>query len=157
MGPNSISSVTFSHVAPLARLRGGMDAESNVKRGELGQLPSGEWYAHCKWCDEEARLQVGNEEEAYGMLDGWRLSIPGKPSKLRFWSCPTYAEYWQDPKPKTTDTIETAGTLDTVETAGQLVHAAALVFATDVVRLNAEIERPKAEIVRWIVAREKNG
>ena len=42
------------------------------------------------------------------MLDEWRLSMPCRPSKERFWSCPTCAEGHQDPKPTTTDTAESA-------------------------------------------------
>ena len=88
-----------------------MDADSEempVERGKLCQLPSGLWYVHCKWCDEEARLQAPNEDEACRMLDEWRLSMPCRPSKERFWSCPTCAEGHQDPKPTTTDTAESA-------------------------------------------------
>ena len=49
-----------------------MDAESNAMRGKLGQLPSGLWYVNCNLCEEEARLQAADEEEACGMLDEWR-------------------------------------------------------------------------------------
>ena len=69
-----------------------MDAESEemtVQAGKLRQLPSGLWYVHCKWCDEEARLQAPNEDEACRMLEEWRLSMPCRPSEERFWSCPT--------------------------------------------------------------------
>ena len=51
LGPNSLFGVTFCHVAPLARLRGGMDAESEemtVQVGKLRQMPSGEWCVRCR-------------------------------------------------------------------------------------------------------------
>ena len=102
MGPSSFFGVTFCHVAPPARLRGGMDVEPEaVQAGKLHLLSSGEWYVRCKWCETEARLPRCDEEEAYGMLDEWRLPMP-------------------------TDTAEAAGTTDTAETAGQPFHAAAL-------------------------------
>ena len=114
-----------------------MDAESEemtVQVGKLRQMPSGLWYVHCKWCDEEARLQAPNEDEACRMLDEWRLSMPCRPSKERFWSCPTCAEGHQDPKPTTTDTAESAS-----QEVQQL--------KAEVVELKAEVERLKAEVV----------
>ena len=119
-----------------------MDAESEaVQAGKLRQLPSGEWYVHCKWCDEEARLQAPNEDEACRMLGEWRLSMPCRPSKERFWSCPTCAEGHQDPKPTTTDTAESASQeVDDLKLEVQQLKA-------EVVELKAEVERLKAEVV----------
>ena len=89
---------------------------------------------HCKWCDEEARFQAPNEDEACRVLEEWRLSMPCRPSKERFWSCPTCAEGHQDPKPTTTDTAESAS-----QEVQQL--------KAEVVRLNAELWRLKADVV----------
>ncbi|MDA8584341.1 hypothetical protein N9L68_08890 [bacterium] len=145
MGSNSFFGVSFCHVAPLARLRGGMDAESagmTVEVGKLQYLPrEGMWYVHCKHCDQEARLQARKEEDAYGMLDEWRLLMPSKPIKLCFWSCPTCAEGHQDPKPTTTDTAESARQeVDDLKLEVQQLKA-------EVVELKAEVERLKAEAV----------
>ena len=112
-----------------------MDAETEaVQIGKLHKLPSGLWYVHCRWCEKEARFQARDEDEAYGMLDEWRLSMPCRPSKERFWSCPTCAEGHQDPKPTTTDTAESAS-----QEVQQL--------KAEVVELKAEVERLKAEVV----------
>ncbi|MDA8584320.1 septum formation initiator family protein, partial [bacterium] len=99
------------------------------------------WYVHCKWCDEEARLQAPNKDEACRMLEEWRLSMPCRPSEERFWSCPTCAEEHQDPKPTTTDTAESASQeVDDVKLRIQQLKA-------EVVELKAEVERLKAEVV----------
>ena len=98
-------------------------------------------HVHCKWCDEEARLEARNEDDAELMLDEWRLSMRGRPRKVRFWSCPTCAEWYQDPKETTTDTAESAG---------QLAHAAATLFddlKLEVQQLKAEVVELKAEVV----------
>ena len=119
-----------------------MDAESEaVQVGKLRQLPSGLWYVHCKWCDEEARLQAPNEDEACRMLDEWRMSMPCRPRKGSFWSCPTCAEGHQDPKPTTMDTAESASQeVDDLKLEVQQLKA-------EVVELKAEVERLKAEVV----------
>ena len=62
------------------------------------------------------------EEEAYGMLDDWRLSMPRRPSE----SCPTCAEGSQE--------------VDDLKLEGQQLKA-------EVVELKAEVERLKAEVV----------
>ena len=62
-------------------------------------MSTGEWYVHCKWCETETRLEARNEEEAYGMLGGWQLSMPQLlRSHLRCnWSCPKCVdEYWNE-------------------------------------------------------------
>ena len=75
------------------------------------------------------------------MLDEWRLSMPCRPSKERFWSCPTCAEGHQDPKPTTTDTAESASQeVDDLKLEVQQLKA-------EVVELKAEVERLKAEVV----------
>ena len=42
--------------------------EMAVPAGKLRQLSSGKRYVHCRWCDEEARLEARDEDEAKGML-----------------------------------------------------------------------------------------
>ena len=95
-----------------AHSRGGKDGESNEMRlpaGKLRELSSGLWYVHCRWCDEEARLEALNEEEAYGMLHEWRLSMPRRKYHQRNWSRPRCAEWWQDTTPTATDAAGSAG------------------------------------------------
>ena len=136
--------VTFCHVAPLARLRGGMAASSEeVTLGKLRELPSGEWYVHCKWCEKEARLPARNEEEAYGMLHEWRLSMPRRKYHQRNWSCPRCAEWWQETTPTATDT---AGS------AGQPAAKRAILLPNlrqEVQQLKAEVVQLKAEVDKW--------
>ena len=108
---------------------------------------------HCRWCEKEARFQARDEDEAYGMLDEWRLSMKGRQSKNRNWSCPSCRTWWEE-EPTTTDTAETAAT-DAAGSAGQLADAAATSFdalqlevvalKAEVVELKAEVERLKAE------------
>ena len=131
-----------------------MDAQTEaVQIGKLHQLPGGWWYVHCRWCEKEARFQARDEDEAYGMLDEWRLSMKGRQSKNRNWSCPSCRTWWEE-EPTTTDTAETAAT-DAAGSAGQLADAAATSFdalqlevvalKAEVVELKAEVERLKAE------------
>ena len=123
----------------------------------LRRLSTGEWYVHCKWCGTETRLEARNEEEAYGMLGGWQLSMPQLPrSHLRCnWSCPKCVdEYWNERDQRRSDTAGSAAT-DTAGSAGQLADAAATSFdalqlevvalKAEVVELKAEVERLKAE------------
>ena len=69
-------------------------------RQQLHYLPEeGVWYVHCKHCEVEKRLNARNEEEAYGMLGGWQLSMPQLPRShlRRNWSCPKCVdEYWNE-------------------------------------------------------------
>ena len=79
-----------------------MDAETEaVQIGKLRQLPSGEWYVHCRWCEKEAHLHARNEDEAYGMLEEWRLSMPRRQYKDRNWSCPSCRVWWDKPEAST--------------------------------------------------------
>ena len=127
--------------------------EMTVPAGKLRQLSSGVWYVHCKWCEREARLEAGDEEEAYGMLEEWRLSMPRRAEQYRFWSCPSCKEWFkkEDKKETTTDTAEaasqlaptTATTTDTAESASQEVQQ----LKAEVVQLNAELWRLKADVV----------
>ena len=132
-----------------------MDAETEaVQIGKLYQRPGGWWYVHCRWCEKEARFQARDEDEAYGMLDEWRLSMKGRQSKNRNWSCPSCRTWWEE-EPTTTDTAETAAT-DAAGSAGQLADAAAtsldalhlevVELKAEVVELKAEVERLKAEV-----------
>ena len=113
MSSNSLFGVTFCYVATLACLRGGMDAETlptsfeAVQMGKLYQLPRGWWYVHCRWCEKEASFQVRNLEEAYGMLEKWRLDSD---ERQAHWSCPACCEYWDGRERATTDTAGTAAT-----------------------------------------------
>ena len=156
-GPKQFFGPIVVHVAPLARLRGGMEAhaeEMTVPAGKLRQLSSGKWHVRCKWCGQEARFEADlTEDEAYGMLEKWRLSIPKRQEKYRFWACPICKEWYEDDKIEaTTDTAEsasqlaptTATTTDTAESASQEVQQ----LKAEVVELKAEIERLKAEVVQ---------
>ena len=113
---------------------------------------------HCRWCEKEARFQARDEDEAYGMLDEWRLSMKGRQSKNRNWSCPSCRTWW-DEEPTTTETAETAAT-DAAgsagrETADQRMQRASfdalqlevVALKAEVVELKAEVERLKAEVV----------
>ena len=123
-----------------------MDAESEemtVQVGKLCQLPSGLWYVHCRWCDEEARLEAPNEEKAYGMLHEWRLSMPRRKYHQRNWSCPRCAKWWQDTTPTATDTAGSAG-----EPAAKRAILLPNV-RQEVWQLKAEIVELKAEVDKW--------
>ena len=146
LGSNNFFGVTFCHVAPRARLRGGMDADSEempVERGKLRQRSSGKWYVQCRWCDKEARLEAPNEEEAYGMLHEWRLSMPRRKYHQRNWSCPCCAKWWQDTTPTATDTAGSAG-----EPAAKRAILLPNV-RQEVWQLKAEIVELKAEVDKW--------
>ena len=126
------------------------------ERMEAGKLhylhEEGVWYVHCKHCEVEKRLNARNEEEAYGMLDEWRLSMKGRQSKNRNWSCPSCRTWW-DEEPTTTETAETAAT-DAAGSAGQLADAADAAatpfdaLKLEVVELKAEVVELKAEVER---------
>ena len=124
-----------------------MDADSEempVERGKLRQRSSGNWYVQCRWCDKEARLEAPNEEEAYGMLHEWRLSMPRRKYHQRTWSCPCCAKWWQDTTPTATDAAGSAGQL--------AAHAAAPssdALRSEVEQLKAEVETLKAEVLQW--------
>ena len=131
-----------------------MDAESEaLQAGKLHRLPSGEWYVRCRHCDWDERLPSSDLDEAKDQLYVWRLSMKGRNSKNRNWSCPSCRTYW-DEEPTTTETAETAAT-DAAGSAGQLADAAATSFdalqlevvalKAEVVELKAEVERLKAE------------
>ena len=123
-----------------------MDAvpkEMPVERGKLRQRSSGKWYVQCRWCDEEARLEARNEEEAYGMLHEWRLSMPRRKYHQRNWSCPCCAKWWQDTTPTATDTAGSAG-----EPAAKRAILLPSV-RKEVQQLKAEIVELKAEVDKW--------
>ena len=123
-----------------------MDAhaeEMTVPAGKLRQLSSGKWYVHCRWCDEEARLEALNEEEANGMLHAWRLSMPRRKYHQRNWSCPRCAKWWSD---------RTRGETDAVGSAGQpAAHRINLQgnLRWQVEELKAEVIELKAEVDKW--------
>ena len=139
-----------------------MDAESEemtVQVGKLRQLPSGEWYVHCTHCETETRLEARNEEEAYAMLEEWRLSMPREKYTRRNWSCPKCIdEYWNKQDQRRSDTAGSAAT-DTAGSAGQLADAADAAatpfdaLKLEVVELKAVVVELKAEVerLRWEV------
>jgi len=51
---------------------------AKVPSGELRELDEGEWYVHCRHCENEATLQVALRE--------WRLEKQGY--QRRWWFCP---------------------------------------------------------------------
>ena len=133
-----------------------MDAhaeEMTVPAGKLCKLALGTWYVHCNWCNRDERFEADlTEDEAYGMLEEWRLSMPNKQDRYRFFSWPICAEWYEDDmKEATTATAEaasqlaptTATTTDTAESASQEVQQ----LKAEVVELKAEIERLKPEVV----------
>ena len=123
-----------------------MDAvpeEMPVGRGKLRQRSSGKWYVECRWCDEEARLEAPNEEEAYGMLHEWRLSMPRRKYHQRNWSCPRCAKWWQDTTPTATHTTGSAG-----EPAAKRAILLPSV-RKEVQQLKTEIVELKAEVDKW--------
>ena len=134
-----------------------MDAETEaLEIGKLYQRPGGWWYVHCRVCEKEAWVQARDEDEAYGMLDEWRLSMPRRQSKNRKWSCPSCRTWW-DEEPTTTETAETAAT-DAAGSAGQLAdqrmqRASFDALQLEVVALKAEVVELKAEVerLRWEV------
>ena len=119
--------------------------------GKLRQLPSGKWYVHCIWCDEEARLEARNEDEAGGMLHEWRVSMPRRKYHQRNWSCPVGAEWWfRDTTPTATDT---AGS------AGQPAAKRAILLPNlcqEVQQLKAEVVVLKARVHKWTVPGQKH-
>ena len=128
-----------------------MDADSEempVQRGKLRQRSSGNWYVQCRWCDKEARLEAPNEEEAYGMLHEWRLSMPRRQYHQRNWSCPCCAKWWQDTTPTATDTAGSAGE-PAAKRAKLLPNVRQEVWQlkAEIVELKAEVERLNAEVV----------
>jgi len=128
-----------------------MAAETEaLKAGKLHLLSTGEWFVHCRWCETETRLEAQNEEEAFAMLEEWRLYWDVWQAD---WSCPACCFAWDFPEPTTTETAETAAT-DAAGSAGQLVDAAATSFDAlqlEVVALKAEIVELKDEVgmLRW--------
>ena len=111
--------------------------------GKLYQLPRGWWYVHCRWCEKEASFQVRNLEEAYGMLEKWRLDSD---ERQAHWSCPACREYWDGRERATTDTAGTAAT-NTTTTSFDARELEVVALKAEVGELKAEIERLKAEVV----------
>ena len=111
--------------------------------GKLYQLPRGWWYVHCRWCEKEASFQVRNLEEAYGMLEKWRLDSD---ERQAHWSCPACCEYWDGRERATTDTAGTAAT-NTTTTSFDARELEVVALKAEVGELKAEIERLKAEVV----------
>ena len=114
--------------------------EMTVPAGKLRQLSSGKWYLRCKWCDQEFRPEADlTEDEAYGMLEEWRLSMPKRQEKYRFWACFICKEWYkEDKKETTTDTAEAA--------SSQLAHAAVTDAAAEADDLKSQVQQLKEEI-----------
>ena len=111
----------------------------------LRRLSTGEWYVHCKWCETETRLEARNEEEAYGMLGGWRLSMPQLPRShlRRNWSCPNCVdEYWNERDQRRSDTAGSAAT----DTPFDALNLDVVELKAEVVELKAEVERLRGEV-----------
>ena len=111
--------------------------------GKLRQLSSGLWYVHCRWCNEEACLEAPHEEEAYGMLHEWRLSMPRRKYHQRNWSCPRCAEWWPDRTPTGTDAAGSAG-----QPAAKRINLQGN-ERWQVEELKAEVIELKAEVDKW--------
>ena len=132
-----------------------MAAETEaLKAGKLHKLSTGKWFVHCKWCETEMQLEARNEEEAYAMLEEWRLSMPHAKYTRRNWSCPKCVdEYWKERDQRRSDTARSAAT-DTAGSAGQLADAADAAatpfdaLKLEVVELKAEVVELKAEVER---------
>ena len=139
-----------------------MAAETEtLKAGKLHKLSTGQWYVHCKHCETETRLEARNEEEAYAMLEEWRLSMPREKYPRRNWSCPKCVdEYWKERDQQRSDTARSAAT-ETAGSAGQLADAADAAatpfdaLKLEVVELKAEVAEMKTEVERlgWQVYR----
>ena len=111
----------------------------------LRRLSTGEWYVHCKWCGTETRLEARNEEEAYGMLGGWQLSMPQLlRSHLRCnWSCPKCVdEYWKERDQRRSDRAGSAAT----DTPFDALKLEVVELKAKVVELEAEVERLRGEV-----------
>ena len=86
-----------------------MTQEMDIEMGMLISIPgcAGEWYVHCKHCENpNSMVQIQARDEAHAKLQleeekHWRLSMKGRPSILRFWACPTCAEFYEDKKTTT--------------------------------------------------------
>ena len=134
-----------------------MDAETEaVPRGKLRQLQDGGWYVHCKHCPKEVRFQARDEDEASGMLDEWRLSMQGRPSKFRYWSCPSCRGYWTEQEPTTTDAAgsaatDTAGSTDATATSLDVLMLEVQQLKEEVVELKAKVIELKAEVHGHVV------
>ena len=111
--------------------------------GKLRELSSGWWYVHCRWCDEEARLDAKNEEEAYGMLHVWRLSMPRRKYHQRNWSCPQCAKWWPDKRRRETDAAGSAA-----QPAAKRINLRGN-LRWQVEELKAEVIELKAELDKW--------
>ena len=72
-----------------------------VELGKLHKLGDHRWYVHCKHCEEpgcEVRFAARDEADAQQQLEQlkWRLSMKNSPTRMRFWSCPTCALFFDD-------------------------------------------------------------
>ena len=108
--------------------------------GKLRQLSSGNWYVRCRWCNKEIRLEARNEDEAYGMLHEWRLSMPRRKYHQRNWWCPRCADWWP------------RRVVDTAGSAGQLAAKRAILLPNlrqGVQQLKAEVVELKGEVDKW--------
>ena len=91
---------------PHARACEALEEVVQIEHGNLTAIPgtSDEWCLICKhswWCHGEMiRIQARDGDEAKRQLEekGWRLSMPGRTTILRFWSCPTCALQYEDKK-----------------------------------------------------------
>ena len=116
----------------------------------------GVWYVHCKHCEVENRLNARNEEEAYGMLGGWQLSMPQLPRShsRRNWSCPKCVdEYWKERDQRRSDRAGSAAT----DTPFDALKLEVVELKAKVVELEAEVERLRGEVrEHYAHARERD-
>ena len=131
-----------------------MDAETEaVPRGKLRQLQDGGWYVHCKHCPKEVRFPSSGLPPK---VAGWRLSMQGRPSKFRYWSCPSCRGYWTEQEPTTTDAAgsaatDTAGSADATATSLDVLKLEVQQLKEEVVELKAKVIELKAEVHGHVV------
>ena len=78
--------------------------EMEIEVGRLIAIPGrpGEWCVQCKHCENPgSRIQIQARDEAQAKLQlekekHWRESMKCKPTKWRWWACPTCALYYED-------------------------------------------------------------
>ena len=78
--------------------------EMEIEVGRLIAIPGrpGEWYVQCKHCENPgSRIQIQARDEAQAKLQlekekHWRESMKCKPTRFRWWACPTCALYYED-------------------------------------------------------------
>ena len=89
------------NVGPILRI----DEIMNIVPGRISTVSAGDsvaYYVKCKWCETDKSHDL--PQSTWGVTTfkleleelGWRLSMPGRKASLRWWSCPTCAQYYED-------------------------------------------------------------